>query len=57
MTSKDDFKLESVELSLPAWVVRFLDREAKRRGVDRQDLIKVWIVDRIDDLKAKGRVE
>jgi hypothetical protein len=36
-----------VNVDFPAWVVAALDREAKRLGVTRQALIKLWIADRL----------
>lgn len=37
-----------VNLDLPQSLVNRLDYEAKRRGVTRQALIKMWIADRLD---------
>jgi hypothetical protein len=37
-----------VNVDFPQWMVAKLDREAKRRGVTRQALIKMWISDRLD---------
>jgi hypothetical protein len=36
-----------VNVDFPAWVVAGLDREAKRLGVTRQALIKMWIAERL----------
>lgn len=36
-----------VNVDFPEWVVSELDQEAKRVGVTRQAIIKIWIVDRI----------
>ena len=40
-----------VNLDLPNWMIDTLDREAKRVGVTRQSIMKVWIFERI---KAEG---
>jgi hypothetical protein len=42
-------KLETrrVNVDFPAWVVAGLDRQAKRLGVTRQALIKMWIAERV----------
>lgn len=40
--------LKRVNVDFPQWMVNGLDREAKRRGVTRQALIKMWISDRLD---------
>ena len=36
-----------INVDFPAWVVTALDREAARIGVNRQSLIKVWMVERL----------
>ena len=42
--------LESQRLSVdaPAWMVQRLDREARRLGITRQSLIKVWLAERLE---------
>jgi hypothetical protein len=37
-----------VNVDFPAWVVAGLDREARRLGVTRQSLIKMWIAERLE---------
>jgi len=37
-----------VNVDFPAWMVDSLDREARRLGVTRQSLIKLWLADRLD---------
>ena len=41
-----------VNVDFPRWMIDSLDREAKRLGVTRQSLIKVWIAERIEKDKA-----
>jgi hypothetical protein len=36
-----------VNVDFPEWMIRSLDKEAKRLGVSRQSIIKVWIADRL----------
>jgi hypothetical protein len=36
-----------VNVDFPVWMVQCLDKEAKRLGVARQSLIKVWIAEKI----------
>jgi hypothetical protein len=36
-----------VNVDFPAWMVGSLDREARRMGVTRQSLIKLWLADRL----------
>jgi hypothetical protein len=37
-----------VNVDFPQWMVARLDAEAKRRGVTRQALIKIWLAERLD---------
>ncbi len=36
-----------VNVDFPLWMVRLRDKEAKRLGVPRQSLIKIWIAERL----------
>jgi hypothetical protein len=36
-----------VNVDFPTWMVDSLDREARRVGVTRQSLIKMWLADRL----------
>ena len=44
-----------VNVDFPAWMVDSLDREARRLGVTRQSLIKLWLADRLAQPLATGR--
>ena len=37
-----------VNVDFPSWMIDSLDREAKRLGVTRQSIIKVWIAERLE---------
>ena len=37
-----------VNVDFPTWMIESLDREAKRMGVTRQSVIKVWIAERLE---------
>ena len=37
-----------VNVDFPTWMVASLDREARRLGVTRQSVIKMWIAERLD---------
>ena len=41
-----------VNVDFPEWMVESLDREAKRLGVTRQSIIKVWVAQRIEKATA-----
>jgi hypothetical protein len=36
-----------VNVDFPLWMIHQLDREARRLGVPRQSLVKVWIAERL----------
>jgi hypothetical protein len=38
-----------VNVDFPSWMVESLDREARRLGVTRQSIIKLWIAERLDN--------
>ncbi len=42
-------KQRRVNVDFPDWVIDTLDREARRIGVTRQSIIKVWIAERIKE--------
>jgi hypothetical protein len=37
-----------VNVDFPVWMVESLDSEARRLGVTRQSIIKVWIAERLE---------
>jgi hypothetical protein len=37
-----------VNVDFPSWMIQSLDREARRLGITRQSIIKVWIAERLD---------
>jgi len=37
-----------VNIDFPTWVVQKVDKEARRLGVSRQALLKIWIAERIE---------
>lgn len=36
-----------VNVDFPLWMINQLDKEAKRLGVPRQSIIKVWVAERL----------
>lgn len=42
-----------VNVDLPEWMIGSLDREAARLGVPRQSLVKLWLAERLERLRAK----
>ena len=41
-----------VNVDFPEWMVEAMDQEAKRMGVTRQSIIKVWIAERLEKAPA-----
>ena len=41
-----------VNVDFPLWMIESLDREARRLGVTRQSIIKVWIAERLEKSAA-----
>ena len=39
-----------VNVDFPIWMIQRLDKEARRLGVPRQSLIKIWIAERLENL-------
>jgi hypothetical protein len=37
-----------VNVDFPSWMIESLDREARRLGVTRRSIIKVWIAERLE---------
>ncbi len=37
-----------VNVDFPLWMIRQLDKEARRLGVPRQSIIKVWVAERLE---------
>lgn len=36
-----------VNVDFPLWMIHLLDKEARRLGVPRQSVIKVWVAERL----------
>ena len=36
-----------VNVDFPLWMIQLLDKEAKRMGVPRQSIIKLWVAERL----------
>ncbi|MCA9422470.1 MAG: hypothetical protein KC587_18105 [Nitrospira sp.] len=41
-----------VNVDFPEWMVDSLDKEARRLGVTRQAVIKVWIAEKLKDVSV-----
>jgi hypothetical protein len=45
---RPEYEQRRVNVDFPTWMIESLDREAKRLGVTRQSIIKVWIAERLE---------
>ena len=45
-------KQKRVNVDFPLWMIQSLDKEARRLGVTRQCIIKVWIAKRLKEISA-----
>jgi hypothetical protein len=41
-------KQRRVNVDFPVWMIEGLDNEARRLGVTRQSIIKVWLAERLE---------
>jgi len=41
-----------VNVDFPLWMIYSLDKEAKRLGVPRQSIIKIWLAERLQQASA-----
>ena len=46
-------KIKKINLDLPEWLIEHLDLEAARAGVSRQPLIKLWLVQKLEEERKK----
>jgi hypothetical protein len=44
--------IKKVNVDLPSWAIASLDKEAKRIGVTRQSIIKMWLIQKLDDIAS-----
>ncbi len=45
---RPEYEQKRVNVDFPLWMIQSLYREAKRLGVPRQAIIKLWIADRLE---------
>lgn len=56
-TRRVNEELMRVNIDFPAWVIASLDREARRLGVTRQSLVKMWIAEKVDEQTQRREAE
>lgn len=45
---RPEYEQRRVNVDFPVWMIHSLDREAKRLGVPRQSIIKLWIAEKLE---------
>ncbi|WP_461834292.1 type II toxin-antitoxin system BrnA family antitoxin [Desulfothermus sp.] len=45
-------ELKRINVEFPLWMIKCLDKEAKRLGVSRESIIKIWIAERLHNTSA-----
>jgi len=48
LARRPEHEQKRVNVDFPVWMIHSLDREAKRLGVPRQSIIKIWIAERLE---------
>ena len=52
---RPNLKQKRVNVDFPTWIIDSLDKEAKRMGVTRQSVIKLWLAERLEKLALTRR--
>ena len=47
-TRRPEHEQRRVNVDFPVWMIHSLDREARRLGVPRQSIIKLWIAEKLE---------
>lgn len=50
--SRPNQQQRRVNVDFPIWMIESLDKEAKKLGVPRQSIIKVWLAERLEKVGA-----
>ena len=50
--TRPDQEQRRVNVDFPKWMIQSLDNEARRLGVTRQSIIKVWIAERLQTVET-----
>ena len=48
--SRPQLDQKRINVDFPVWMLKSLDREARRLGIPRQSIIKMWIAERLRDV-------
>ncbi len=47
---RPELEQKRVNVDFPIWMIHLLDKEAKRLGVPRQSIIKIWVAERLESI-------
>ena len=45
---RPELESKPINVNFPQWMIKALDKEAKRLGVNREAVIKTWIAQKLD---------
>ncbi len=45
-------EIRRVNVDFPLWMVQAMDKEARRLGVPRQSIIKLWLAERLEKARV-----
>lgn len=51
--SRPRLQQKRVNVDFPSWMIDALDKEARRLGVTRQFVIKIWLSERLEQTAAR----
>jgi hypothetical protein len=51
---RPNLEAKRVNVDFPSWMVESLDSEARRLGITRQSLIKMWLADKLESTEKKS---
>ncbi len=54
--TRPDQEQRRVNVDFPTWMIQSLDKEARRLGVTRQSIIKVWIAERLQTVETMSGI-
>ena len=52
---RPNLQQKRVNVDFPVWVIDSLDKEAGRVGVSRQSIIKLWLVEKLEQIALTRR--
>jgi hypothetical protein len=52
---KSNLDQRKVNVDFPTWMIEALDKAARRRGVTRQSVIKMWLAERLESEAAAAK--